>query len=199
MASAKRIAANRRNAQKSTGPRSAAGKARASRNARRHGLAGAALTPEEADKAAPLADALRAEVEASSHVDAAAAAAAVFAAAVVRRRAAQAALWARRESRTAAASCGPGDPDAAPRPPPAPASERLLQRYDTALRRARDAALRRFLAAARDAARDAASPDAPPCGVSADLAPDSDAGPAPHPATATDGPPGVWPRRRRKS
>jgi hypothetical protein len=39
MASEKQIAANRRNAQKSRGPRSVAGKARASRNAIRHGLA----------------------------------------------------------------------------------------------------------------------------------------------------------------
>ena len=39
MASERQIAANRRNAQKSTGPRSAAGKRRASRNAYRHGLA----------------------------------------------------------------------------------------------------------------------------------------------------------------
>jgi hypothetical protein len=39
MASARQIAANRRNAQQSTGPRSEAGKKRASRNAYRHGLA----------------------------------------------------------------------------------------------------------------------------------------------------------------
>jgi len=39
MTSAAKVAANRRNAQKSTGPRSAAGKARARRNAFRHGLA----------------------------------------------------------------------------------------------------------------------------------------------------------------
>ncbi len=38
MASASRRRANRRNAARSTGPRSADGKARASRNARRHGL-----------------------------------------------------------------------------------------------------------------------------------------------------------------
>ena len=38
MASERQIAANRRNARKSTGPRSAAGKKRASRNAYRHGL-----------------------------------------------------------------------------------------------------------------------------------------------------------------
>src|SRR5215216_3084192 len=38
MASERQIAANRRNAQKSTGPRTAAGKERASRNAYRHGL-----------------------------------------------------------------------------------------------------------------------------------------------------------------
>jgi hypothetical protein len=39
MASERQIAANRRNAQKSSGPRSVAGKTRASRNAYRHGLA----------------------------------------------------------------------------------------------------------------------------------------------------------------
>jgi hypothetical protein len=38
MASERQIAANRRNARKSTGPRSAAGKKRAGRNAYRHGL-----------------------------------------------------------------------------------------------------------------------------------------------------------------
>ena len=38
MATERQIAANRRNAQKSTGPRSDAGKNRASRNAYRHGL-----------------------------------------------------------------------------------------------------------------------------------------------------------------
>jgi hypothetical protein len=39
MANSKRIAASRQNARKSTGPRSAGGKKRASRNAYRHGLA----------------------------------------------------------------------------------------------------------------------------------------------------------------
>src|SRR5262245_44785240 len=38
MASERQIAANRRNARKSTGPRSSAGKLRASQNAYRHGL-----------------------------------------------------------------------------------------------------------------------------------------------------------------
>jgi hypothetical protein len=38
MASERQIAANRRNAKKSTGPRSAGGKARSGRNALRHGL-----------------------------------------------------------------------------------------------------------------------------------------------------------------
>ena len=41
MASEKQIAANRRNATNSTGPRSAAGKTRSSMNALRHGLASA--------------------------------------------------------------------------------------------------------------------------------------------------------------
>jgi hypothetical protein len=38
MSSAKQIAANRKNTKKSTGPRTAAGKARASRNSRQHAL-----------------------------------------------------------------------------------------------------------------------------------------------------------------
>ena len=38
MTSAKKVAANRRNAKKSTGPRSKGGRARTSRNAQRHGL-----------------------------------------------------------------------------------------------------------------------------------------------------------------
>ena len=45
MASDKQIAANRRNAQKSTGPRSASGKKRASKNAFRHGLSRPMLGP----------------------------------------------------------------------------------------------------------------------------------------------------------
>jgi hypothetical protein len=40
MASEKQIAANRRNAQRSTGPKSLLGKMRSSRNARRHGFSG---------------------------------------------------------------------------------------------------------------------------------------------------------------
>jgi ribosomal protein L22 len=42
MTTARRASANQRNAKKSTGPKSATGKARASRNARRHGLGAAA-------------------------------------------------------------------------------------------------------------------------------------------------------------
>ena len=48
MATEKQIAANRRNAKKSTGPRTPAGKARASLNALRHGLrAGTLILPDE--------------------------------------------------------------------------------------------------------------------------------------------------------
>jgi hypothetical protein len=43
MASPRRVAANQRNAQRSTGPRSRRGKARTSRNAYRHGLAAFAV------------------------------------------------------------------------------------------------------------------------------------------------------------
>jgi hypothetical protein len=46
VASEKQIAANRRNAQRSTGPRTAAGKSISSRNALRHGLS---LPPDDAD------------------------------------------------------------------------------------------------------------------------------------------------------
>jgi hypothetical protein len=48
MTSAAKIAANRRNAQRSTGPRSAAAKARVSRNALRHGLASRKGQPDQA-------------------------------------------------------------------------------------------------------------------------------------------------------
>src|SRR6516165_7024100 len=47
MATAKQIAANRRNAQRSTGPRTAAGRSVSSRNALRHGLS----LPQEKDAA----------------------------------------------------------------------------------------------------------------------------------------------------
>ena len=48
MATAKQIAANRRNAQRSTGPRTAAGRSMSSRNALRHGLS----LPQKEDPAA---------------------------------------------------------------------------------------------------------------------------------------------------
>jgi len=50
MATERQIAANRRNAQKSTGPRSAAAKRRVSRNALRHGLSVPLLTAEHVTK-----------------------------------------------------------------------------------------------------------------------------------------------------
>ena len=56
MASERQIAANRRNAQKSTGPRSEAGKKRAGRNSYRHGLAACgAVTGERAKRVEALA------------------------------------------------------------------------------------------------------------------------------------------------
>src|ERR1035438_6598514 len=44
MPTLKQIAANRRNAKKSTGPRSAAGKTQSALNARKHGFAGSTFT-----------------------------------------------------------------------------------------------------------------------------------------------------------
>src|SRR4051812_33263889 len=58
MASEKQIAANRANAQHSTGPRTAAGKRKSSRNSYRHGLSWAL----------PLDDATRSKVEAIARV-----------------------------------------------------------------------------------------------------------------------------------
>ena len=56
MATERQIAANRRNAKKSTGPRSEAGKKRASRNSYRHGLAACgAVTGEPAKRVEALA------------------------------------------------------------------------------------------------------------------------------------------------
>ena len=62
MATEKQIAANRANAQKSTGPKTAAGKLRSSRNAYRHGLSGPLrLDPATLDKANLIARALASE------------------------------------------------------------------------------------------------------------------------------------------
>jgi hypothetical protein len=59
MASPRRVAANQRNAQRSTGPRSRRGKARTSRNAYRHGLAAfATWTSPLAPDLKPLTDAI---------------------------------------------------------------------------------------------------------------------------------------------
>jgi hypothetical protein len=55
--SARRRAANRRNARASTGPRTSAGKARAAQNARRHGLS-ARHDPSRAQEVAALASAI---------------------------------------------------------------------------------------------------------------------------------------------
>ena len=54
MTSARKLEANRRNARASTGPRTAAGKARAAQNARRHGLSLAAASSLVPDKNFPL-------------------------------------------------------------------------------------------------------------------------------------------------
>jgi hypothetical protein len=58
MASIRQIEANRRNAKRSTGPKTAGGKARSSRNALRHGLAGS-CTPDDPELAG-LMNAIRA-------------------------------------------------------------------------------------------------------------------------------------------
>ncbi len=62
MATEKQIAANRANAQKSTGPKTGAGKLKSSRNAYRHGLSGPLrLDPATLDKAIVIARALASE------------------------------------------------------------------------------------------------------------------------------------------
>ena len=63
MATAKQIAANRRNAQRSTGPRSAAGRSVSSRNALRHGLS----LPQEKDAATSAAINELAQLIAADH------------------------------------------------------------------------------------------------------------------------------------
>src|SRR5947207_703029 len=65
MATARQIAANRRNAQRSTGPRSAAGKSISSRNALRHGLS----LPQEKDAATNAAIEALAQLIAVDHSD----------------------------------------------------------------------------------------------------------------------------------
>jgi hypothetical protein len=71
MASEQQIAANRRNAQKSTGPRSLEGKRCASRNAYRHGLAAAVGNSR---KSAAEIDSLASEIAATATGSAVAAA-----------------------------------------------------------------------------------------------------------------------------
>ena len=61
MTSARARTANRQNAQASTGPRTAFGKARASQNARKHGLAASATDPDAAARIEHLAAQLVAE------------------------------------------------------------------------------------------------------------------------------------------
>jgi len=71
MATKEQIAANRRNAQKSTGPRTPEGKARSSKNARTHGLTSTELrTPfEEKDELVSQADALEDEFQPQSETE----------------------------------------------------------------------------------------------------------------------------------
>jgi len=63
MATERQVAANRRNAQKSTGPRSSSGKKRANRNSRRHGLTTPASGAEFEREAELLARQLAGEAE----------------------------------------------------------------------------------------------------------------------------------------
>ena len=70
MASAAQIAANRRNSLRATGPRTAAGKARSSRNARKHGLYARDEAPSGEDAAA-LGDLTEAYLETFDPKDAA--------------------------------------------------------------------------------------------------------------------------------
>ena len=73
MATEKQTAANRRNAQRSTGPRSKAGKARSSRNALKHGLARALVgEPGFDEEVSRLARAIAGERQADAAVLAAA-------------------------------------------------------------------------------------------------------------------------------
>jgi hypothetical protein len=71
MASAAQTAANQRNAQHSTGPRSAQGKARTAQNAFRHGLTAATLTVRDDERAAfeLLRDALLEELDPQGAVE----------------------------------------------------------------------------------------------------------------------------------
>jgi hypothetical protein len=72
MASEKQIAANRANAKKSTGPKTATGKLKSSRNAYRHGLSGPLpLDPATSDKAEWMAGEMAAD-HAGEHQKAAA-------------------------------------------------------------------------------------------------------------------------------
>jgi hypothetical protein len=61
MAADRRTAANRLNAAKSTGPKSATGKQRTAQNARRHGLSAGGRNPAQAAAAQALADAFCAD------------------------------------------------------------------------------------------------------------------------------------------
>lgn len=73
MATEKQIAANRRNARRSTGPRTAEGKARSSRNALKHGILSRELVEEgeSAEELADLIEALRADLGPEGEVESA--------------------------------------------------------------------------------------------------------------------------------
>jgi hypothetical protein len=69
MTSPAKAEANRRNAQRSTGPRSAAGKARTARNAYQHGLSLPISDDQSLRDVAELMDALKLEFDAAGHAE----------------------------------------------------------------------------------------------------------------------------------
>ncbi|WP_460452462.1 hypothetical protein [Alsobacter sp. SYSU BS001988] len=152
-ASDRRIAANRRNAQCSTGPRTEAGKQRSRFNARRHGLTGAHLTSDAGEEAAALEAELRREWPGIAAADAA-----ELARLSVLESVARQARW---PPPPPAPSADPGEDPTAARAWLAAALQAMrLQRYVTALSRRRAALIRRLLAAAT--APEAAGRPAPP-------------------------------------
>ncbi|WP_406857189.1 hypothetical protein ABEG18_06040 [Alsobacter sp. KACC 23698] len=150
MTSERQIAANRRNAQKSTGPRSAAGKMRSRLNARRHGLT--AVLPEPADRA--LLGEIERVLQAETGAQPGAALPRAAAAAILRHRRASACRAAPplapedgAEPAAGGAAATAADPlDESAAPAPGGLAAALAERYATALRKGRDALVKELLA-----------------------------------------------------